>query len=689
MSIAWKETLGAKVLRYAATQPDKFAVLAGGKAVTYAKLGEMIKTAACNLEAQGLTKGSIVLISALMKAEYVAAFLACKCLGLVVVPLQKNASLEEVSYILELTEGKLLLAENPKYNFPQRQSLNKICQGDGAAFDAMELPETVEEKSLAEILFTSGTTGKPKGVMLSEGAVYSGIFDTKDGMDMRPEDILLHPLPLNHSFGLRVLRAALYNGQTICLQNGFSFAKEIKNAIEVYHCNTMVAVSAGFEILRQQLGEGLFDLLKNLRYIEFSAGAVPKPLREELVEKLPGVDLYNTWGSTETMAALFLKFSEETNKLSTAGKPAPTMKAAIEEGRLLLKSPTMMSGYYKNEALTKETLRGSWLYTGDEAAMDEDGYVSILGRMDDVISVGGEKISPLRVEEIACSVAGVAACGCVGVADPKGVLGQVPVLFVVKEAGVTFEEKALVDALRTKGNACMVPQGICFVDSLPLNYMGKLDRKGLKEQWEKAAASGAHALGGAPVAGNGADVAPSSVNAFAKQVRDMMLARRSVRAFLEKPIEKEIIEDLLAVAKAAPSGHNMQTWRFSVLQTKENIATLQETTAAVAKRCKSSYYGWLNPQCLLIVSNDRRNVCAVQDSSAAIENIMLLAQSYGLGSCWLNSLIAISDEAEIRALLDAYGIPKTHIVYGIVALGYPEKVPVKPAKKDNVTCFVD
>ena len=163
--------------------------------------------------------------------------------------------------------------------------------------------------------------------------------------------VLLLPLPLNHSFALRVLRAVLYSGATLVLQNGFTFAKEVENNIEAYHCTGMACVPTSYEVMKSQMQDMLVPVLSKLSFMEFGAG------------------------------------------------------------------------YWNNPVTTAETLVDGWLVTGDMAYMDEDGNVYMLGRADDIINVGGEKVSPIEVENIACQYEFVKECACIGVADPEGVTG--------------------------------------------------------------------------------------------------------------------------------------------------------------------------------------------------------------------------------------------------------------------------
>jgi long-chain acyl-CoA synthetase len=556
-----------------------------------------------------------------------------------------------------------------------------------AVSSAYETEMEIPLDEVTEILFTSGTTGRPKGAMLSQGGICASIHNTATGMDMKSDDVVLIPLPLNHSFGLRVLRSALYLGETIVLQNGFSFAREMQQNILRWKCNCMVAVTAGFELIQQQMGNGYVGMLEEMRYIEFSAGAVPVPKRRELIESLPNVRLFNTWGSTETGGGLFIEFSKDRDKIESAGSAINDIELAVvgddgrtlpdgEYGRLAIKSRALMVGYYADLQMTAKTLHGEWLYTNDLARKDGEGFIYLSGRVDDVISVGGEKISPADIEKIISVQPEVRECACIGVDDPKGVLGQVPVVFIVPVSD-WYDEKQIEEQIRIKGNGYMVPAAYVKLKELPRNYMGKIDRNKLKGLWGEYISK----PDGTRTETDGEG------KSLAQSVLSLITSRRSIRSFTDKELEKDKIRDILEAGRFAPSGHNMQTWRFTVIQSAEEIERIKNTTRNVAERCKSYFYGFNNPNVVIIVSNDRRNIDGVQDSSAAIENMLLMAHAHGLGACWMNSLLTICDEPEIRVMLDEYGISKHHVVYGMVAIGYAAGVTKIPVKKEDVISY--
>ena len=216
--------------------------------------------------------------------------------------------------------------------------------------------------------------------------------------------------------------------------------------------------------------------------------------------------------------------------------------------------------------------------------------------------------------------------------------------------------------------------------------MGKIDRKELKRMWESRT-NGDDSVSNDNLNGDKIEKAERTADNTADIVYRTMVTRRSIRYFQDTPVPREILEKLCTVARLAPCGHNMQTWQFTVIESQKRIEDIKQVTGEVAKEEGTSFYGFLNPQALIIVSNNPRNFAAAQNCAAAIENILLLAHAYGLGATWLNSWIQISNRPKIREILMRNHIPDEHIVYGMVALGYPKGETKAPVKKENVILF--
>lgn len=677
-------TIVEAILEHGKNRPDKLAVGFKKIRITYGELARQIQIMAGKLRREyGIQKGDFVMITGVSKPEYVSAYLAIQYLGAVSIPMDKTAREETVLDVYRYVQPRLMLTDSKIQAEDVRLVSLKSLYGAAAesAVDESEEPlayQIPENEAVAEILFTTGTTGIPKGTMLSIGNIYASIHNTWHGVGMEPEDTVLIPVPLCHSLGMRVMRTALYIGATVVIQNGFAFAKELENNIEAFHCTGLVSVPASMEVIYRQMGDRFPEIMGKLRYMEVGAGSLGFDMKKKLCRVLPDTKIVNTWGSTETGGAIFLKVSEHPEKFASIGKPIDTVELKVVDsqgrtvaardmesaGRMVLRGAMQMQGYYHMPEATRGTLVDGWLYTNDMVYTDEDGYVYMLGRADDIINVGGEKVSPIEVENIAQEFEGIRECACVGVEDPEGILGQIPVLYVVPEDG-RFEQDELVRYLASRLEKYKLPQRYVVIGELPRNRMKKLDLKALLRMWQET--------GDSPL-----------MNEVVRNI----LSRRSVRDFTEKEIPRANLEMILQCGLYAPSGHNMQTWKFTVIQDASKIEKFKEVVGKAAKKNKVYFYGLNNPNALILISNDRRNANSIQDSACAAENVMLAANSYGIGSVWINALHTICDVPEIRALLQAYGIPDTHIVWATIAMGYPEKPGKLLAKKQTVIHWV-
>ncbi len=676
------KTLVEQVLSYGETIPDKPAVCFKDTAVSYGELRGRIRGIAVALRGMGIKRGDRVMLSAVSKPEMAALYLGIQYIGAVVVFVDKNATPENVIFLYEDTEAVLFLTDR------RNQVVEEKCRTCSAKnlFQRVECDPghgnddakyvMPKEEEIAEIIYTSGTTGKPKGAMLTYRAVYHIWKNTVDGTPMESNDIVLLPLPLNHSFALRVFRAALALGATVVLQNGFTFAKEIENNMERYGCTAIAIVPASVETISRQMQEQFAKIMGRFRYIEVSAGSLSVEQRKRLCRELPTVEIHNTWGSTETGGALFLNVREALTvpgREAAIGKPldgiqirtlaedgTETAGDRAQPGRMALKGNMQMSGYWHRPEETAQSIRDGWLITGDMVYTDADGFVYMLGRADDIINVGGEKVSPVEVENIAGEYAGIAECACIGVPDPEKVLGFIPAMYYVV-SGEGFRLEDFKEYLHTRLEKYKVPQEFIQVAELPRNSMKKVDRRSLRSLWDS----------------HGRE---SLINPVVQTI----LTRRSIRKFTDQQIPEEILEVLIKAGYHAPSGHNMQTWKFTVVQTPETIAHIRDVMEKTARENGVYFYGFENPVCLILVSNDKRNQDGCQDASCAAENIMLAAHSYGLGSVWINALMKLRDAEPAKTMLDELHIPETHIVWSTIALGYPTAEGVLLAKNADV-----
>lgn len=502
------QTIVQAVLSHGEETPDKMAIGFQKTQVTYGQLCSQVKAMAVRLALEyGVQKGDFVMLQGVSKPDYVVAYLAIQYLGAVSIPTDKAAKEENILDVYRYTQPRVMLTDLPiTADDVNMVSLEKLYEDVAVETQEKGVEETVppytvpEASAAAEILFTTGTTGKPKGTMLSIGNIYASMHNTWHGVGMITEDCVLIPLPLNHSLGMRVLRTALYIGASVVIQNGFTFAKEIDNNITEFSCTGMVSVPASMELMYRQMRRHFQRIMGQLRYIEVGAGSLGYAMKKKLIEEIPNTRVVNTWGSTETGGAIFLCIPEHPDKLTSLGHPIDTVELKVIDtegnditekardidsaGRMVLRGDMQMMGYYKMPEATAKALVDGWLYTNDIIYTDEDGYVYMLGRADDIINVGGEKVSPLEVENVAQEFEEIRECACIGIKDPDDVLGQIPVLFVVPE-NKEFHPELLTRFMSARVEKYKLPLRFEIIEELPRNRMQKLNRKELHRMWDE------------------------------------------------------------------------------------------------------------------------------------------------------------------------------------------------------------
>ena len=502
------QTIVQAVLSHGEETPDKMAIGFQKTQVTYGQLCSQVKAMAVRLALEyGVQKGDFVMLQGVSKPDYVVAYLAIQYLGAVSIPTDKAAKEENILDVYRYTQPRVMLTDLPiTADDVNMVSLEKLYEDVAVETQEKGVEETVppytvpEASAAAEILFTTGTTGKPKGTMLSIGNIYASMHNTWHGVGMITEDCVLIPLPLNHSLGMRVLRTALYIGASVVIQNGFTFAKDIDNNITEFSCTGMVSVPASMELMYRQMRRHFQRIMGQLRYIEVGAGSLGYAMKKKLIEEIPNTRVVNTWGSTETGGAIFLCIPEHPDKLTSLGHPIDTVELKVIDtegnditekardidsaGRMVLRGDMQMMGYYKMPEATAKALVDGWLYTNDIIYTDEDGYVYMLGRADDIINVGGEKVSPLEVENVAQEFEEIRECACIGIKDPDDVLGQIPVLFVVPE-NKEFHPELLTRFMSARVEKYKLPLRFEIIEELPRNRMQKLNRKELHRMWDE------------------------------------------------------------------------------------------------------------------------------------------------------------------------------------------------------------
>jgi long-chain acyl-CoA synthetase len=406
-----------------------------------------------------------------------AVYHAVSRAGAVVTPVIFLASAEELRRILIDSEPSLVIA-SPLV----RDTVEAAADGVRVVLDLAELesPDPLpivarDDDDLAALVYTGGTTGRSKGVMLTHGNIWEAGRHGHDAGHVDGIDRSLSCLPLSHSYGLLVLNVALHHPgrpQSVLMrwfhaESWLALAQEHRSQI------APVVPSMLYMLLREPLED--YDLTE-LRYVASGAAPLTPEAIAEFTRRVPGVEIREGYGLTET-SALVSTNRPGRIRYGSVGEPVPGTEVRIDEGEICVSSDLVMKGYWNAPELTAVTIRDGWLYTGDMGRLDDDGYVTILDRKKDLIIRGGFNVFPRDVEEALVEHPAVATACVVGRADE--VHGEEVVAFVTLHAEIAADE--LVAFGRKRLGGYKYPREVHVVDTLPLTPVGKVDRKALRE----------------------------------------------------------------------------------------------------------------------------------------------------------------------------------------------------------------
>jgi len=473
----------------------RLAAAAGGRAglwdasreFTLARSAAAVRGGARWLLDLGLRSGDRVVLCGENSVTFAVAYFAIHAAGGIAVPIGSDVSVESVQQLLEDCAPSLVLAESPGHA-PASAARPLPPPEQWAASDATLTPRCSAD-SPADLLFTTGTTGRRKGVLLSHGHVANAATNINAFVGTSGDDIEVVPIPLSHSFGLGRLRCWAQVGHRLVLEPGLRNPALLYKRLVDTKATGLAIVPAGVALLRRLVGARFADVATHLRYLELGSAALSQDDRRFLVETLPATRICHHYGLTEASRAAFCELHRDGKKPDSIGRPAPNVEIRIadeqgrslpaaEVGEITVRGGMVMQGYWQQPELTSATLRDGWLRTGDEGWMDDDGYLYLRGRKGDIINVGGLKVAPHEIERRLCEIPGVREAACIGAPDPRGVLGQVVKAFLVSDAEPG--ELDIAERLRRVLPEHELPRLFERVAALPKTASGKIKRAELR-----------------------------------------------------------------------------------------------------------------------------------------------------------------------------------------------------------------
>jgi fatty-acyl-CoA synthase len=498
------------IARNAAFTPDKSAIIFEGESFSYAALAARIERTACALKAEfGVGRGDRVAILSLNRPDYLVLLYACARLGAMLVPLNWRLAVAEQLFILSDASAKVLVLEAAFAEIlpelEQRQPDTRMVGLDfapsgGIFFDALLTQARGDGRNPhcelscpLLIVYTSGTTGRPKGAVLRQEALLCNGVMSQHMHGLTSEDHVLTVLPFFHVGGLNIQTTpALHVGATVTIHPRFTPDATLA-AIARDRTTLTVLVPA---IIQAVSEHPLWDSteLSSLKAVTTGSTIVPPHLIERFVAR--GVPVLQVYGSTETCPiAVYTRLGGDLSRVGSTGLPGLCCEAVIIDdngvemppgtsGEIAVRGPNVFTEYWGNAEATREALHDGWYRTGDLGRRDTDGYFWVHDRKKNLIISGGENVYPAEVERVLMEHPEVLECGVIGRADARW--DEVPVAYVIRRAGCSVAAEDLKAHVLTQLARFKVPRDIVFVDDLPRTALGKVQHFMLRQLFEPA-----------------------------------------------------------------------------------------------------------------------------------------------------------------------------------------------------------
>jgi acyl-CoA synthetase (AMP-forming)/AMP-acid ligase II len=462
--------------------------------ITFKNLKEICDKLSERLRSQIGENNQIVILSE-NSIFQITAYLAILKSGNICVPLNPAIENKSLNQILE----KTIVA----YAFVSKRYKDKYKNCGFEIFDENFIKSTESDQNtskvpistefddnrLAEIVFTSGSTGVQKGVLITHKNIISNTLSIIEYLKLTSEDIMEVVLPFYYCYGLSLLHTHLRVGGSIVINNNFIFIGSVLSDINKYQCTGFAGVPSHYQILLRKTRDFKTSRFPSLRYVTQAGGRLNISFIREFVETFPDIKFYVMYGQTEATARLsYLPPDKLSTKTGSIGKgiPGVTLKVVNdkgepinpgETGEIIAKGDNIMKGYLNDPEDTANTIRNGWLYTGDLAQIDEDGYIFIVSRKKEIIKVGGVRISPQEIEEVIVTYPGVIGCDIESI--PDELLGEAikATLYVNEDKKDTFSEDLVRKFCASKLSIHKIPQVIAFETKLPFNASGKKSKQ--------------------------------------------------------------------------------------------------------------------------------------------------------------------------------------------------------------------
>jgi acyl-CoA synthetase (AMP-forming)/AMP-acid ligase II len=504
--------------------PDRTAVIFDNQRFTYEELQERVNRLTNALADLGVGRGDRVAVMQVNCNQLIETYFAAAKLDAIFTPINFRARGEEVSFMINSCEPTVFLVGG-RYVDLVNSIRNEVTPpnhvialedrvgGEWLFYDDLLAASSPEEMHFPEgddedttmLLFTAGTTGTPKGVMLTHQSFSSYLLSNVTPPDPDMEERNMLSVPLYHIAGTQAVMAAIYGGRTLVVMRQFE-PVEWMELVQRERADRAMMVPTMIKQLMDHPRFHDYDL-SSLEVITYGAAPMPMEVIRRAIQEFPGARFINAFGQTESASTITMlppedhvlegdpeEVERKLKRLSSIGKPLDDVEVSIvdedgdqvptgEVGEIVASGPRIMKGYWKQEGDTQNTIRHGLLYTGDLGYQDEDGYIFLAGRAKDFIKRGGEMVSPEEVEQVLMSHPGVDDAAIIGIPDLEW--GERVRAVVVRRGGEAVEEEELIEHCHQHLASFKRPESVVFVDELPRNPLGKVLKRVLREEYSQ------------------------------------------------------------------------------------------------------------------------------------------------------------------------------------------------------------
>lgn len=508
--------LGDTLQRTARKYPHKIALVSHeGVKLTYQEFNQMANRFGNGLKALGANKGTHVVTFFNNANEQLIAFFGVLKIGGVVLPINVRLQTREIIEICNHSRSSILVygSELDEQVGPLRGELETVQTyirvGDEEGGPWMEFEQVLDRGNKEDpdievtgddpafLVYTAGTTGEPKGVVMSHNGLMWNCVNWVHAGVYREDDLSLQVFPLYHVAALCSVLTYIYLGGTIYLKKFFD-PKDCMETIMREKITRWAAAPTVFSMILELPDINRYDT-RSLTMLGSGAAIMPSGIRSRLRQVFPNAGIFDTYGMTEASGGITTLLPEDSKRKSgSVGKPHITVEVRVvdpddrdvapdEVGEIIFRANNLMKGYYLDPERTREVMRNGWMHTGDMGRFDEEGFLYIVDRKRDMIITGGENVYPREVEDVLYGHPDITEAAVIGVDDPKW--GEAIKAVLVSRKGSSVSESDILSHCREKIAGYKIPKSIDFVESLPKNAAGKVLRKELRAQYKKTAAT--------------------------------------------------------------------------------------------------------------------------------------------------------------------------------------------------------